>query len=267
MQIKPKKRLGQNFLTDKNIQSKIIAACNFGKNDILLEIGSGRGEFTKPISLKVKKIYAIELDQELAEKLKSDFRDCKNVVIINENILKFDFNKHFKNVKSVKIFGNIPYYISSPIIEYIFKRSKKISDVFLTVQKEFADRIIANPGSKDYGRLSCFAQYYSKPGVLFNIKKGSFYPVPKVDSSFLHLRIRQEKLLNKVEEKKLFELIKTAFSKRRKMLRNNLKGMIKAGKLEGFFRHYNINPQVRAEALSLEEFIKLLKEKNIEKNY
>lgn len=252
MYIKPKKKLGQNFLLDKNIQHKIIAACDFKSVDCVLEIGAGRGELTKLIAEKVAKVYALEIDPDLCGFLKEHLKEYKNVIIVNQDILKFNFKTYFKN--RVKVLGNIPYYISTAIIEHLFKFRQKIETAFITVQKEFAARITAVPGSKDYGSLSCFVQYYANPKRLFIIKKNSFFPAPKVDSAFLKIEMKREASFKPKEEELLFKIIRQAFAQRRKTLRNSLRETVSKPKLGKFFAKYNINPNIRPEDLTLSDF-------------
>ena len=253
MHPKPKKRLGQNFLVDKNIRRKIIEACTLKSSDIVLEIGAGRAEITDLIVNKKSKVIAVELDSNLCTFLKEKFKDSANVEIINQDILKFDFKKKFKKEK-IKVIGNIPYYISSPIIEHLFKYRDKISSIYLTVQKEFARRVVAHSGSKDYGSFSCFVRYFSEPKILFHISKTCFYPAPKVDSSFLRLDLRRKLAFSKKQEKLLFKIIRAAFNKRRKTLRNSLEGVVPPKKLEKFFAEYGIDSNTRPEKLSLQDF-------------
>ena len=255
MLAKPKKSLGQNFLVDKNIQRKIIASCDLMPSDVVLEIGAGRAELTKTIARMVKKVYAIEIDVSLSEFLKQELKDYANVQIINQDILKLDLNKLSK--QKLKVVGNIPYYISSPIIEHLIKYREKIDTIFISVQKEFAKRLAAPCGSKDFGSLSCFVQYYTEPEAIFYIKKNCFYPVPKVDSCFLRLNLQKKSRLSKQREKFLFKIIRAAFNKRRKTLRNSLQGIILKKNLEEFFSKYGIDSNIRPEGLSLENFIKL----------
>lgn len=258
MRVKPKKSLGQNFLIDKNIQNKIINACGLKPSDTVLEIGSGRGELTGLLVGSVNFIYALEIDPFLCEELRDKFKDCKNLKIINKDILKFDFNEYFRKIKNkVKVIGNIPYYISTPIIGGLLKHRDKIEAVFITVQKEFARRISALPGSKDYGSLSCFVQYYTEPRILFSINKNSFFPSPKVDSSLLRLAIREKPAVKPEDEELFFSIIRASFGKRRKTLRNSLKEVVPAEKLKRFFAEYSICPNVRPEDLTLQDFANL----------
>lgn len=252
--IRPSKRLGQNFLVDKNIQRKIIAACEFDSSDTVLEIGAGRGELTRLIAAKARRVWALEIDKDLLPVLEENLEDITNVKVISGDILRFNF----RQIKSkVKAFGNIPYYITTSIIEHLLKYRDLIDVVFLTVQKEFAKRITALPGSKDYGSFSCFAQYYTQPKILFTIHKGSFRPQPKVDSCFLRLEIRRKPAVKVENEKSLFKIIRASFNQRRKTLRNSLKGIIPLPKLQLFFNRYHIDPNIRPEALALQDFANL----------
>ncbi|HLD83202.1 MAG TPA: 16S rRNA (adenine(1518)-N(6)/adenine(1519)-N(6))-dimethyltransferase RsmA [Candidatus Omnitrophota bacterium] len=268
MQLKPKKRLGQNFLTDKNIQRKIIAACGLKSSDIVLEIGAGRGELTTLIAPMVKRVYALELDRGLASQLKEVFRACRNVKIITADVLKFDlkklgdgsiFSKKIEPSPCFKVIGNIPYYITTPVIEKLIGFRDKIEAVFITIQKEVALRILSQPGSKDFGSLSCFLQYYTEPKILFPITKGCFWPQPKVNSCFLKLEIRPKPLIKVKDEALLFRIIRLAFNQRRKILRNSLSGIVSEAKLTYFFNTYKINPNTRPEGLCLEDFANLAK--------
>lgn len=257
MRSKPKKSLGQNFLFDKNIQNKIIDACELKKEDCVLEIGSGRGELTQLIAPCVNSLVAVEIDKELCLELKNKFKECRNVRIINRDILKLNLDSYFKKNK-LKVIGNIPYYISTPIITRLLKSKKEIGIIYLTIQKELARRLTADARSKNYGAISCFINYHSDAKILFNIKRNSFFPTPKVDSCFLRLIVKDLNFV--VNEARLFKIIRSSFNKRRKTLRNSLKEIVPKEKLEGFFRKYSINPNIRPQELSLEEFIKLANE-------
>lgn len=258
MCIKPKKSIGQNFLIDQNIQKKIVLSCNFNSCDIVLEIGSGRGELTKLIAPLVSKIYAIEMDPHLSIILRDSFKEYPNTTIVNQDILKVNLKKYFGRIKKkIKIIGNIPYYITTPIIEHLLIYNKYIDAIFITVQKEFAKRIVAHPGSKDYGSLSCFLKYYTEAKILFHIKKTCFMPIPKVDSSFMQLDIKRDYSENVRDEKLLFKIIRAAFNQRRKTLRNSLAATMSLDRLNTFFKKYNIDCNCRPETLCLKDFINL----------
>jgi len=261
MRIKPKKYLGQNFLTDKNIQNKIILSCDFKDTDVVLEIGAGNGSLTGLIADRVKALCALEFDRALAARLQEDFKNNSCVQIIRQDILKFDFKRHFAQEKNkIKVFGNIPYYITTPILEHLLNYKAKISEAYLTVQKEFAQRVVAVPGTKIYGSLSCFIQYYAKPEILLHIKRTCFFPVPRVDSSLLKISFEDKKKeLSPKQEVVLFKLIRAAFNQRRKTLRNSIGDFIEREPLEHFLAKHGIGPNARAENISLANFIALAK--------
>lgn len=245
-------------MIDKNIQNKIIAGCRLSEQDTVLEIGSGRGELTLLIAGKVKRLISIEIDKDLYAALKLKIKAYKNSRLINQDILKCNLKRCLLNSKEkIKVIGNVPYYISTPIIEHLLKYKDNVEEIYITVQKEFAQRVISNPGSKGYGSLSCFVQYYTQPKILFYIKKNSFYPAPKIDSALLKLEIRRSPLLRLKDEKLFFKIIRAAFNKRRKTLRNSLSGTLPINKLENFFKKYGIDRNIRPEDLSLPDFANL----------
>jgi len=251
----PKKSLGQNFLNDGNARRRMIAACAFSPGDVVLEIGPGQGALTPLIAEHVRKVYAVELDRQLAALLAVTFAHSSTVAVIPGDILKFDISSLPETrSQKMKVFGNIPYYITSPIIERLVLSRGSISEIFLTVQKEFARRIAAGPGGKEYGSFSCFVQYYFEPKVLFDIKKNSFYPVPKVDSSFIRLRVREQTAVTVPDEERLFRVIRTAFQQRRKTIRNSLKDILAGTELEEACSRGKIDPGARPERLSLRDF-------------
>jgi 16S rRNA (adenine1518-N6/adenine1519-N6)-dimethyltransferase len=260
MHIKPKKSLGQNFLIDKNIQKKIVSACNLSKDDIVLEIGSGKGELTALLAESAGKVYSLEIDSRLCPLLNEKLRAYDNCKIIQQDILKFDFIKFLQDNQvrqKIKVIGNIPYYISSPIIEHLIEYRQVISVAFITVQKEFGRRAKAVAGSKEYGSFSCFVQYYCRCQMLFGIKRNSFKPAPNVDSCFLSLEIREKPPVLVLDERLFFKLIRTAFNQRRKTLRNSLDGFLPQDRLKQFFDTTGIDKDVRPEELSLKQFASL----------
>jgi 16S rRNA (adenine1518-N6/adenine1519-N6)-dimethyltransferase len=249
---RPKKSLGQNFLTDTRIQQKIIQACDLKLEDVVLEIGPGQGALTRLIAPKVKRLICVETDSDLIGPLRSGI--SSSVEVIHADFLKWDMS-HLP--LGGKVIGNIPYYISTPIIEKLIQDRTKLSAVFLTVQLEFGERLIAKPGGKDYGSLSCFAQYHADIKMLFKIKNTCFKPVPKVDSCFLRLMMRSGAQESASDEKFLFKLIQTAFQQRRKNIVNSLKSLMGREKLEGSLKALSINPNARPENLTLSNYIAL----------
>ncbi len=252
MHTKPKKSLGQNFLIDQNIQNKIIDTCNFSEDDVVLEIGPGTGKITNLIKDKVKKLYLVELDNRLIPQLKELIKNNANVELFHQDILEFDLNKLPE--KKIKVFGNIPYYISSPIIEHVFNYKEKVETIFLTVQKEFGQRVVAQANTEHYGSFSCFVQYYSEPNSHFLIKRNSFYPAPKVDSVFLELKIRNKPAVSVKNEELLFKLIRGSFQQRRKTIENSLKRLFPYVNAVELLTKLQINSKDRPENISLEQF-------------
>lgn len=259
MHAKPKKSLGQNFLVDPNIRRKIIASCGLKASDIVLEIGAGRGELTRLIAERVNKVYAVEIDANLCHILKANLKGCANIEIINKDILKFDLKRYFtrRSCLRIKVIGNIPYYITTPIIERLLKIRDRIETIFITVQKEVAQRMVSQAGSKNYGAFSCFVQYYTQAQIIFRIKRTSFLPSPKVDSCFLRLSIRQVPIFKIENERLFFKIIRAAFNQRRKILKNSLENIIAPEKLAAFFKEYKLNPKIRPENLGLKDFATL----------
>ena len=208
----PKKKWGQNFLIDQNVSNKIISSMNIAENDHILEIGPGTGALTKLIPNKVKKITAIEIDFNLCQILKKE--NISNLHIINQDILKVDLKSINPNI----IIGNLPYYITTPILFKILKSGIKWEKIFFMMQKEVADRIVSKPNLKSYGRLAIMIQILSNPELLFNISPQVFRPIPKVDSSLIKLTKTKEFDIKDYER---FEhIIRTIFNKRRKKLKN-----------------------------------------------
>lgn len=261
MQPKYKKSLGQNFLVDKNVQNKIIEYCNFDRNDIVLEIGPGRGEITQLLLDKVKEVKAIEIDSQLCKVLRNKFGSYQNFKLENQDILKVDLASLLKSrnisLEKLKVIGNLPYYISTPIITKLIEHRKYIDAIFLTLQKELGMRLAAKPHSKDYGSFSCYLQFYTEPEILFFIKNSSFWPKPKVDSCFLRIKILPKPKIKVKNEKLFFKVIRTSFGMRRKLLRNNLTTICSQEKVDEVFKKFKIAPNSRAEDLSLKDFARL----------
>ena len=228
---------------------------------MVLEIGSGRGELTALIAPRVSIVLAVEIDRDLVPELADNLKTNPNVRIINADILKLDLKKRLPAAGiKIKVIGNIPYYISSPIMERLFKYHKLISSAYITVQKEFAVRVASGAGSKDYGSLSCWTQFYCEPEILFSISRNCFFPRPKVDSSLLALRFRDKPLLAKALERKFFKITRAAFNQRRKTLRNSLSRVASRAVLAAYFKKYSFDPDIRPEQLSVQDFINLTKE-------
>ncbi|MBP6920009.1 MAG: ribosomal RNA small subunit methyltransferase A [Candidatus Omnitrophica bacterium] len=258
MRAKPKKSLGQNFLQDPNIRRKIIAACDLSERDTVLEIGPGQGALTELIAPKVKRLIAVEVDRALSAELSGRFQGDPRVTVINADFLKYDLSAvSIPPSHKLKVVGNIPYYITSPIIEHLVSFRNRISAIYLTVQKEFGQRVVAQPGSEHYGAFSCFVQYYSEPKIEFVIRRGCFYPQPKVESCFLKLAVRPKPAVSITDEELFFRIIRASFQQRRKQIRNCLKNIVSGGALADIFASAGIDPHIRSEKLGLSDFARI----------
>ncbi|OQX54693.1 MAG: hypothetical protein B5M48_00185 [Candidatus Omnitrophica bacterium 4484_213] len=256
----PKKRWGQNFLIDENIRRKIIKAADLQRDDTIIEIGPGFGVLSEEILKKAKRVIAIEKDKRLVEILKDRFGDFPNLEIINKDILKVDF-RDLKLAKETKVIGNLPYYITTPIIFHLFKQKGVVDFILITVQKEVGERLTAKPGNKNYSILSVKAKFFSQPRVVFKISAKSFFPVPKVDSCLARLDVYKEKKYFVQDGEVFFKIIEAAFSQRRKTILNCLTSNFSLSKDLGkkLLRDTNVDFKRRGETLTLEEFIKLSK--------
>ncbi|MFH0940442.1 MAG: 16S rRNA (adenine(1518)-N(6)/adenine(1519)-N(6))-dimethyltransferase RsmA [Candidatus Omnitrophota bacterium] len=257
--MRPLKRFGQNFLIDKNITRKICDAVSLLPSDCVLEIGPGRGALTHFLQERSKRLIAIEVDRGLCSQLARDLGEAKNTQVICADILKFDLGSYLKKskIKNLKVVANLPYYITTPIIEYLFKYLKSISDIFITVQKEVAMRMVATSKTKEYGAFTCFVNYFCKPTIIFKIKKDSFWPVPKIDSCFVRLKpYRDPKKFYKLRSEKLFfKVVRTGFGQRRKQLLNPLSNLVPKDVLKRLPLGGLLSS--RAEDLSLGDFARL----------
>ena len=243
---KPRKRFGQNFLVDNQIVNRIIATISPKKSDNIVEIGPGMGALTFPLLEYLDHLSVIEIDRDLISLLKLNKQD--KLTIYEADALKFDYGQISNNLRIV---GNIPYNISSPLLFHLLSSKNQIIDMTLMLQKEVADRIIANHGSKTYGRLSVMMQTFFEVETMFQVPKKSFNPKPKIESSIIYLKTRAKTL---TENTKLLEkIVKVSFSQRRKTLKNCLKSILSQDQTE-------IDLSRRAEMLSIENFITLMKD-------
>ena len=259
----PKKQLGQHFLSDPSFAKIITTLSRITSEDVVLEIGAGLGALTIPIAQTAKKVYAIEKDRLLIGLLKTEIlaNGLSNVELMEENILKFDINRLAENVgHKIIVIGNLPYNISSQIIVKLIKsRSVVIRAVFM-LQKELARRITAQPGCKDYGRLTVMLGYCAKIKKLADVKASLFFPKPKVDSQLIEIRFLETIKYPAYDEALLFRVIKGAFGQRRKMLRNALAGSelnIDAKTAQNILDKAGIDSSQRAEALTISQFVTL----------
>ncbi|HCJ66896.1 MAG TPA: ribosomal RNA small subunit methyltransferase A [Elusimicrobia bacterium] len=251
---------GQHFLIDKNIVRKIVQTADLHPRDVILEIGPGKGILTGEILPSVTKVIAIEIDRKLISQLKDKFAlyfNRQQLEIINADFLKFDLDSLNCN-QELKIVANIPYYITGAILEKIFDYQNWQNAVFL-LQREVAERLIAQPGSKNYGILSIVAQVYCRIKIISFVSAKVFRPEPKVESAIVRFERLAVPLVGSEEEKSFFSLLHLAFGQRRKILLNNLARGLGCSKLklQNIFSGLSWSLNLRAENLSITDFIKL----------
>ncbi|QCI16976.1 16S rRNA (adenine(1518)-N(6)/adenine(1519)-N(6))-dimethyltransferase RsmA [Buchnera aphidicola (Aphis helianthi)] len=264
----PLKKFSQNFLIDSNIIKKIIEFINPKLNETLVEIGPGLAALTRPICHLINELIIVEIDYSLLERLKK-FSFYSKLVVFHQDALTFDYLELFnKKNQLIRVFGNLPYNISTSLILYLFQKIQIIKDMNFMLQKEVAERLIASPGSKSYGRLSIIAQYYCNMTKLLNVSPKCFRPVPQVDSIFINLTPYATNYYPYFthDVRVLSYITNLAFQKRRKILRHSL-GQIFSEKV---LITLDINPRLRPENISILQYCKLsnyMIENNIYQNY
>lgn len=256
LNIQPKKSLGQNFLRDENIARKIVAALKLEQGDSVVEVGPGTGILTKYLIESKVPVTAVEIDRNLIQHLKQLFGEQPNFLLHHGDALKFDFEKIGTGKNGLKIVGNLPYNITSPLLFKIFEQRKLFKIATFMIQKEVAQRVVANFGSKDFGILSVFSQYHAEVKKLFNVSRNVFFPMPDVTSAVVQWDFNKQAALEKNEYQLFFELVKKVFSQRRKMLRNSLK-LVKNINMD--CDQIRIYLEKRPEQLPVSEFIELTK--------
>ena len=250
MQHKARKRFGQNFLHDQNVIQRIVNNINPQQDDHIVEIGPGEGALTELVLDKIGRIDVVELDRDLIPLLKIKFISYEGLTIHQGDALKFDFCQLQQDNKKLRIIGNLPYNISTPLLFHLFEHNACIKDMHFMLQKEVVDRMVASPGDSAYGRLGIMLHYFCKAEYLFTVKPGAFRPAPKVDSAIVRL-VPHEKPPVAIDDFDIFsKLVNHAFSQRRKTLRNILKGQLSAEQIEAL----GIEPTIRPERLSLQDF-------------
>ena len=251
---RPKKSLGQNFLTDPNIARKIVDGLSPSPDDVVLEIGPGKGVLTALLLPRIRRLIAVEIDSRAVEYLRARHEE-QALTIIQDDILNVDLEKLSNQYRTpLRIIGNIPYYITTPILFHLIDHRRVIADAQMMMQKEVARRLIAQPGSKQYGILSVTCQYVGTPEILFTVSPNAFYPKPAVDSAIARLTFSAQKPPGSEEEIVLRQIVRGTFGKRRKTLRNGLKSL---GVDEAVLRNCGFNLDLRPEALSVHEYISL----------
>jgi len=250
MQHKARKRFGQNFLTDTTVIERIVHSINPQSCDKLVEIGPGLGALTCPLMKIMGELDVIELDRDIIPKLEMNCGLIGRLRIHNADVLRFDFTELCQDNQQLRIIGNLPYNISTPIIFHLVDYAKNIQDMHFMLQKEVVQRLAATPGNSEYGRLSIMAQLHFKISPLFLVPPEAFEPSPKVESAIVKLTPHQTKPVDIIDEKHFAQLIKLAFSQRRKTIRNTLKTICNDDDLKSA----GIDPSQRPEQLGIEQF-------------
>ena len=246
-----RKRFGQNFLVDTQVIGSILAAIAPRRDDLIVEIGPGLGALTAPLIERLDRLHAVEIDRDIVARLRRRF-PAEQLVLHEGDALSFDFGALAVGDQVLRVVGNLPYNISTPLLFHLASFAEKIIDMHFMLQKEVVQRLAAEPGGKDYGRLSVMAQYYCHVSHLFDVPPGSFFPPPKVMSAIVRLQPRTPATLAKYEQL-LSTLVNTAFQQRRKTLRNTLKTIASEAQILAA----NIKPDARAETLSVSDFVHL----------
>ena len=249
-----KKSFGQNFINDKNIINKIIECSDIKENSLVIEIGPGSGNLTKELSRVARNVLAYEIDERLEDILDENLLGCNNVTILFQDFLQADLNNDIKeyNYDHLYLTANIPYYITTPIIEKIIRSKINFDKITLMMQKEVGERFSAKPGNKAYGSITVFLNYYFDIKKEFVVSRNLFTPKPNVDSVVVTLTMKNGRIAN--NEDLFFKIVRSAFQYKRKNIRNNLKNYdLKL--IEEVLKKYNLDLTVRAEQLDLDIFI------------
>lgn len=252
--IKMSKKLGQNFLIKRGIVDEIVKAADLQEGEPVLEIGPGIGTLTQGLAQSGANVTAIELDTRLLEVLDTTLAQYSNVTIVHGDVLKLDVPSIMNN-EPFKVVANLPYYITTPIIMSLLESRLPIERLVVMVQKEVALRMVAKPGTKDYGALSVAVQYYTKPDIVLDVPPKSFLPAPAVTSSVIRCVLRDKPPVDVVDEKLFFRVVKAGFAQRRKTFANTMKttGLSK-NRIEELLAKANIDGQRRGETFTLQEF-------------
>ena len=273
--IRANKRYGQNFLIDDDILNGIVNVANISKEDLVIEIGPGLGNLTKYLLESAGYVIAVEIDKKMIEILNDRFSKYKNFLLLNEDILKINVDMIIEKVekesgvkyKNIKVVANLPYYVTTPIIFKLLQDENKINEITIMVQKEVADRMVANVKSKDYGILTLMVKYLADADIKLEVKNTCFIPAPNVTSSVI--KLIKDKKYTVSNEKMLFDLIHSSFAQRRKKMINSLVATrfmnLDKSFIENIFKECNIDFNTRAEELSIEKYIQIVNNIN-EKN-
>jgi 16S rRNA (adenine1518-N6/adenine1519-N6)-dimethyltransferase len=261
-----KKSLGQNFLIEPNVLSRIVDHANVTDKTGVIEIGPGIGALTEQLARRAKKVVAFEIDQRLLPILNETLAPYPNVTIIHQDVLEANLTEaiqeHFNDCEEIMVVANLPYYVTTPIIMKLLEDQLPLKGIVVMLQKEVADRIAAKPSTKEYGSLSIAVQYYTEAKTVMTVPKTVFVPQPNVDSAIIRLLVRNKPIVELNNEAFFFQIVRASFAQRRKTLLNNLVHFLPNGKelkpvIEDTLAQVEIDGKRRGESLSIEEFSKL----------
>ena len=251
-----RKRFGQNFLHDQHVINRIISRFHPQQGEFIVEIGPGLGALTWPLLDQIDELHAIELDRDLVARFEDDPRSSGRLFLHQQDALTFDFSTLATPPDKLRIIGNLPYNISTPLLFHLLEFAPNIQDMMFMLQREVVQRITAGPGGKNYGRLSVMLQAQCAIEKILDVSPGSFSPAPKVDSAVVQLTPHTAPVIDIPDSKNFAMIVKASFKQRRKTLRNNLKGILTESEMAAA----GVDPSVRAETLSLENFAALAKQ-------
>jgi 16S rRNA (adenine1518-N6/adenine1519-N6)-dimethyltransferase len=245
-----RKRFGQHFLHDTSVVARIVRAIGARPGERLVEIGPGLGALTGALLESCENLDVIELDRDLAAKLRADYQGDPRVRVHTGDALKFDFRQLAAPGERLRVVGNLPYNVSTPLLFHLLDQAAVIEDMYFMLQREVVGRLVAQPGGKDYGRLTVMVRLNCDSEKLFDVGAGAFRPAPRVTSAVVHLRVRRDPAVALVEFAAFKRLVTHLFSRRRKTLRNSLRGRLSESELESL----GIDPNARPETLDLSAF-------------
>ena len=264
-----RQRLGQHFLSDENWREQIAREIGVSRNTsnfsavaepqefCWIEIGGGHGEMTEHLASSGRPVITVELDPPLAKRLQAMATRFPDLSVQHSDILKTDL-RTLAAGRRVKIYGNLPYYITSPILHHLFEFADLIDEIHIVIQTEVARRVVAKPGTRDYGYLSVLTQYFSWPQIVLEIPREAFHPPPEVGSALVSMRLPGEKTnLDKADEEKFLEFVKLSFAQKRKTLVNNLRKISEPSAARATLSSLGLAPEARAEELSVKELVSI----------
>jgi len=262
--LSPRKRFGQNFLVREDLAQRIVEHCHLREDDVVVEIGPGAGALTPLLAQRVRRVIAVEKDFGLAALLREELAESARVEIVEGDFLEFDLARAARDhgVERLAVVGNIPYNITTPVLERLFEQRASVRSAVLLVQKEYAARLAAAAGTPEYGSLTLFARYHALLDPLMPVRAAAFWPRPDVDSMLVRFFMRERPPVDVPSEALLFRIVRGSFQMRRKQLSNTLEAALEIPKAEAerLCRTVGVDPRRRGETLTLDEFAKLARE-------